>query len=38
MSHTLVAVRRGRRNVAQLRPRRPICRKPIIHLPVAIVV
>ena len=30
MSHALVAVRRGRRSVAQLRLRRPIRKKPNI--------
>ena len=38
MSHALVAVRRGRRNVAWLRLRRPIREKPNISLPFAALV
>ncbi len=38
MSHALVAVRRGRRNVALPRLRRPIREKPNIWLPFAVLV
>ena len=38
MSHALMAVRRGRRNVVRLRLRRPIREKPNIRLPFAALV
>jgi len=38
MSHALLAMRRARYNVAQLRPRRPIRNKRNIYLPFAVLV